>query len=40
MTRRMDAAAEPQPATPVIEARGVNKSFRRGSEEIHALADV
>jgi ABC-type lipoprotein export system ATPase subunit len=35
-----DAAAMRSPQIPVVEARGLSKSFRRGSEEIHALVDV
>jgi ABC-type lipoprotein export system ATPase subunit len=35
-----DAVAMQAPGIPVLQARGVNKSFRRGSEEIHALVDV
>lgn len=40
MSRMSDAAAKPAPQIPVVEARGVSKSFRRGSEEIHAVVDV
>jgi putative ABC transport system ATP-binding protein len=40
MSPSHDAAAVPSLETSVIDARGVNKSFRRGSEEIHALVDV
>ena len=40
MSRSSDVAAVQSPQTPVIEARGLNKSFRRGSEEIHALVGV
>jgi putative ABC transport system ATP-binding protein len=38
MSRTSNVA--PAPQFPVVEARGITKSFRRGSEEIHAVVDV
>jgi ABC-type lipoprotein export system ATPase subunit len=40
MRRSSDVAAMQSPQIPVVEARGLSKSFRRGSEEIHALVGV